>query len=106
MARAGTGPMERILRLAAFAGTRCGDGTEITLTDIVDGVGYVTAAARDEHGELISETREWETVRKMVQRDLGDLREAWGIRLDYDGADHVYRLEPPCFTPAERQALI
>jgi proteasome accessory factor B len=94
------------LRLAAFAGNRCGDGAEITLTDIVDGVGYPTTAARDGHGELVRDTREWETVRKMVTRDLKDLREAWGIRLDYSESDHAYRLEPPFFSPAERQALL
>jgi len=99
-------PAERILHLAAFAADRCADGAEITLTDIVDGVAYPTDAERDGHGQLRSGTTEWETVRKMVQRDLGDLRTFWGIRLDYDEAAHSYRLAPPFFTPDERRALL
>jgi hypothetical protein len=95
-----------VLRLAAFAADRCGDGGEITLTDVVDGVGYATTAARDERGELVSGTAEWETVRKMVQRDLKDLRDHWGIRLDYDEVGHSYRLAPPFFTSDERRELI
>jgi predicted DNA-binding transcriptional regulator YafY len=94
------------LHLAAFAADRCADGAEITLTDIVDGVGYPTDAERDAHGQLRSGTTEWETVRKMVQRDLGDLRKFWGIRLDYDEAAHSYRLAPPFLTPDERRALL
>jgi proteasome accessory factor B len=94
------------LHLAAFAADRCADGAEITLTDIVDGVGYPTDAERDAHGQLRSGTTEWETVRKMVQRDLGDLRKFWGIRLDYDEAAHSYRLAPPFLTPEERRALL
>jgi predicted DNA-binding transcriptional regulator YafY len=94
------------LHLAAFAADRCADGAEITLTDIVDGVGYPTDAERDAHGQLRSGTTEWETVRKMVQRDLGDLRKFWGIRLDYDDAAHSYRLAPPFLTPGERRALL
>jgi hypothetical protein len=94
------------LHLAAFAADRCADGAEITLTDIVDGVGYPTDAERDAHGQLRSGTTEWETVRKMVQRDLGDLRKFWGIRLDYDDAARSYRLAPPFLTPGERRALL
>jgi predicted DNA-binding transcriptional regulator YafY len=94
------------LHLAAFAADRCADGAEITLTDIVDGVGYPTDAERDAHGQLRSGTTEWETVRKMVQRDLGDLRKFWGIRLDYDETAHSYRLAPPFLTPDERRALL
>jgi predicted DNA-binding transcriptional regulator YafY len=99
-------PAERVLYLAAFAANRCADGDEITLTDIVDGVGYGSDAPRDRHGELESGTAEWETVRKMVQRDLRDLRDYWGIRLEYDEAEHSYRLAPPFFTPEERRALL
>ncbi len=105
VAGAGT-PAERILKLAAFAGDRWADGAEITLTDIVDGVGYITHAPRDAQGQLKAGTKEWETVRKMVQRDLVDLREHWGIHLDYDETDHSYRLRSPFFTPDERRALI
>jgi predicted DNA-binding transcriptional regulator YafY len=100
------GPAERVLRLAAFAGDRCAKGGEITLTDIVDGVGYDTDAPRDARNQIVSEGRPWEKVRKMVQRDLRDLREHWGIHLDYDDASHSYRLEPPFFTPDERRALL
>ena len=99
-------PAERILHLAAFAADRCDDGAEITLTDIVDGVGYPTDAERDEQRQLKSGTTDWETVRKMVQRDLRDLHEHWGIRLDYDEAAHSYRLAPPFFTPDERRVLL
>jgi hypothetical protein len=99
-------PAERILRVAAFAADRCADGAEITLTDIVDGVGYPTEAERDELGQLKSGTREWETVRKMVARDLGDLRTHWGIHLDFDAEAHSYRLTPPFFTPDERRVLL
>jgi predicted DNA-binding transcriptional regulator YafY len=99
-------PAERILHLAAFAADRCADGATITLTDIVDGVGYPTDAERDAHGQLQSGTSDWETVRKMVQRDLRDLRTHWGIRLDYDEQEHSYRLAPPCFTPDERRVLL
>jgi predicted DNA-binding transcriptional regulator YafY len=100
------GPAERILRLAAFAADRTRRGDEITLTAIVDDVGYATDAPRDEFGQLESGTTEWETVRKMVQRDLRDLRDHWGIHLDYDDVSHTYRLEPPFFTPDERHALL
>jgi predicted DNA-binding transcriptional regulator YafY len=99
-------PAERILHLAAFAADRCADGAEITLTDIVDGVGYPTGAERDARGQLVSGTSDWEAVRKAVQRDLRDLREHWGIRLDYDEAAHSYRLAPPFFTPDERRVLL
>lgn len=103
---AGAPPAERILRLAAYAAHECADGSEITLTDIVDGVGYPTDAARDEHGQLISGTTEWETVRKMVQRDLADLHKFWGIRVEYDDVAHSYCLAPPFLTPEERRALL
>ena len=99
-------PAERILHLAAFAADRCADGDEITLTDIVDGVGYPTDAEHDEHGQLRSGTPEWETVRKMVQRDLKDLRDHWGIRLEFDERAHSYRLAPAFFTPEERRVLL
>ncbi len=99
-------PAERILQLAAFAADRCADGAEITLTDIVDGVRYPTDVERDEHGQLLPGTTDWETVRKMVQRDLRDLRDHWGIRLEYDEPTHSYRLAPPFFTPDERRVLL
>lgn len=99
-------PAERILHLAAFAADRGADGAEITLTDIVDGVGYETGASRDEHGQLVAGTSAWETARKMVQRDLRDLHEHWGIRLEYDEPTHSYRLVPPFFTPDERRVLL
>ena len=57
-------------------------------------------------GQLVSGTAEWETVRKMVQRDLRDLRDHWGIRLEYDEPTHSYRLAPPFFTPDERRVLL
>ena len=99
-------PAERVLHLAAFAADRGAEGAEITLTDIVDGVGYPTDAARDGRGQIESGTTEWESVRKKVQRDLQDLRDHWGIRLEYDDVAHAYRLAPPFFTPDERRVLL
>lgn len=100
-------PAERILRLAAYASDKARHHETITLTDIVDDVpGYECAAARDEHGLIVSEGSEWETVRKRLTRDIADLREHWGIRLEYDDADHSYGLAPPFLTTAERRELV
>jgi hypothetical protein len=101
-----TTPTERVLKLAAFAANRCTNGAAITLTDIVDGVGYPGDPERDARGEIVVNTTAWETLRKAVTRDVQDLRREWGIRLDYDAATHSYRLAPPFFTTAERRALL
>lgn len=98
---------ERILNLAAYAAEQTRTHTPITLTSIVDDVpGYATDAPRDDFGDLASGTAEWEAVRKKLQRDVADLRDCWGISLDYDEADHSYRLAPPFFTARERRVLL
>lgn len=98
---------ERILNLAAYAAQQTRSRTPITLTNIVDDVpGYATDAPRDDLGDIVSGTAEWEAVRKKLQRDIGDLRDAWGISLDYDDVEHCYRLAPPFFTTKERRALL
>jgi proteasome accessory factor B len=100
-----TSPTARILNLAAYLNQRGRNGA--TLDDITRDVnGYDHGAARDADGILVVDGKEWETVRKGVQRDLNDLRTAWGIDADFDEVDNVYRLRPAFFTPAERQALI
>jgi predicted DNA-binding transcriptional regulator YafY len=45
-------------------------------------------------------------VRKLVGRDVSDLREHWGIDLAYDDVEHTYELREPFFTPEERAALV
>jgi len=104
--QAAASPTERILALAAYLKAR--RGTQITLGDIcADVPGYDDAsAARDDHGELVPDTREWETLRKKVARDLRDLGEQWSIHADWDEAAKSYVLRPPFFTPGERAALI
>ena len=104
--RAGASPTERILDLAAYLKAR--RGARVTLGDLTRDVpGYADGAApRDEHGELVAGSPEWETLRKKVARDLGDLAEQWGIHADWDEGERSYVLRPPFFTPAERAALI
>lgn len=98
---------ERILDLTAFAADRCRNGGGITLSDIADNVpGYETNGPRAANGDLEGGTQEWEAVRKRLTRDIADLREQWGIQLDYDDADHCYRLAPAFFTTGERRALL
>lgn len=94
---------QRILRLAAYLADR--NGTPVSLGTITTDVpGYETDAARDERGELVPDTREWETVRKRLQRDIKVLDKSFGIEVDT--ADHGYRLRGPFFTPGERRALV
>ena len=98
-------PTERILNLAAYLKQRGGEGA--SLDDIARNVrGYDPDAARDEHGDLITEGTEWEALRRMARRDLQDLRDAWGIDTMFDDEAHRYRLRPPFFTTRERTALI
>jgi hypothetical protein len=106
MAKAPKSAAERILDLTAFAAARCRNGNGITLSDIVDNVpGYETDGPRAANGDLKAGTDQWEAVRKRLTRDIKDLREQWGIQLDFDEADHCYRLAPAFFTGAERRAL-
>lgn len=104
--RTGASPAERILDLAAYLKAR--RGTQVTLSDICSDVpGYDdTGAPRDDHGELVADTREWETLRKKVARDLKDLAEQWNIHADWDEGAKTYMLRPAFFTPDERAALI
>lgn len=98
-------PTERILNLAAYL-KLCGTAGA-TLDAIATNVhGYDHDAARDEHGTLLSEGPEWEALRRMLRRDLEDLRRSWGVDAVYDEDDHCYRLQPPFFTTRERTALI
>ena len=100
-----TTPTERIFNLAAYL-KRCGpEGS--TLDDLTLHVaGYAHDVGRDETGRLTAGTPEWEALRKLLQRDLKDLRNVWGVDAEYDETDHIYRLRPPFFTPKERAALI
>lgn len=100
-----TTPTERILNLAAYLEKRGRDGA--TLDEITRDVhGYDHDAARDDAGDLVADGTEWEAIRKLVQRDLADLRDAWGIDAVFDEVDAVYHLRPPFFTTDERRALI
>lgn len=107
MAGQGAGsPTERILTLAAYLKER--RGTKISLSDITRDVpGYDDGAApRDAHGELTSDTREWETLRRKVRRDLKDLAAHWDVVVEYDESEHSYALLPPFFSTHERAALV
>ncbi len=99
------GPTGRIFNLAAYL-KQCGrEGS--TLDDVTRHVdGYDHEIGRDNSGQLVTGTAEWESLRKLLQRDLIDLREVWGIDAHFDEGNHRYRLEPPFFTPKERAALI
>jgi len=98
-------PPERILNLAAYL-KACG-AAGATLDDVTrDVAGYDHDAARDEDGLLVTSGPAWESLRKMVQRDLSDLHDVWGIDAAYDEEEHRYRLRPPFLSPAERAALI
>jgi predicted DNA-binding transcriptional regulator YafY len=95
-------PAERILALAAYLDAHRLD--EITIGDIARDVpGY-----RDDPdgADLRVESKEWAAVRKMLQRDIIDLRTLWGIEVEYDEHEHHYRLAAPFFTARERAALI
>lgn len=95
-------PAERILALAAYAHRSHGP---ITLDDIADNApGYGSGTPRSR--PLEPRSAEWERVRKLVGRDVSDLREHWGIDLEYDDAGHTYELREPFFTPEERGALV
>jgi len=97
---------ERILSLAAYLDAHRRD--DVTLSHISrDLAGYDDGdAPRDVDGDLVPRTREWETIRKKLQRDFEDLRAQWGIEVDYDDARHCYRLVPPFLSARERAALI
>lgn len=99
-------PAERILALAAYLDAHRRD--PITLDDIARDVpGYrEDADGSDPAPVLVKHSKEWEAVRKKLQRDLDDLGAQWGITVDYDDGEHHYRLAPPFFTAGERAALI
>ena len=100
------GPAERILALAAYVKSR--RGGQVTIGDITRDVpGYDAGGApRDGHGELVAGTREWESLRKKVARDLEDLAEHWDVHVDWDEAAKSYFLQPSFFTTQERAALV
>ena len=94
----GAGLTERVLELAAYlTTTRAG----CTLADITRDVPCYRV-----EGELTPGSKEWETVRKRLHRDLDGLSAGFGITVDYDEVEHSYRLRPPFFTRGERLALI
>lgn len=97
---------ERILRLAAYLDLHRSD--VVTLSDITrDLAGYDDGnAPRDEGGRLVPKTPEWEACRKKMQRDIKDLRESWGIVVEYDEASHCYQLAQPFLSARDRAALI
>lgn len=101
------GATERILRLAAFVGQRRSDDLTLgSITAHVPGYDDDRSAPRTFAGDLVEGTKEWEALRKMVRRDLEDLRVSFGIVVEFDDTDKRYRVEPPFFTAAERRALI
>ncbi len=85
----GRRPEERILALAAYLHTHPGGVTRAEVAEDVPGY---------DGGD--------EAVRRMLHRDLGDLQEAFGIEVLFDERTQRYRLAPPFFTPAEREALV
>lgn len=88
---------QRVLGLAVYL-EKCRAG--VTLEEIATDVpGY-------EAGDLVAGSKEWETTRKRLQRDLNDLDRSFDVLVDYDEADHVYRLRSAFFTTDERLALI
>lgn len=99
-------PTERILHLAAYLDEHRHD--EVTLGDITrDVAGYDDGTApRDDWSRLVPDTKEHEAIRKKVQRDLGDLRDQWGIDAEYDDEAHCYRIAAPFLTARQRAALI
>lgn len=100
-------PTERILRLAAYLDEHRRD--DITISEIsldIDGYDEDRAAPRDEWHRLIPRTPGWEKIRRKVKRDLDDLRDQWGIDVEYDEQEHTYRLAPPFLSARERAELI
>lgn len=67
--RAWGSPAHRIVALAAYVKSRA--GTQVTLGDITHSLpGYDDGSTRrDDRGELVEGTKEWETLRKKLQRD-------------------------------------
>jgi predicted DNA-binding transcriptional regulator YafY len=85
----GRRPEERVLALAAYLHEHPRGVTRADIVEDVPGYGG---------GE--------EAVRRMLHRDLADLRDAFGIEVTFDERSQRYRLAPPFFTPAEREALV
>lgn len=97
-------PAARVLRLAAYLAAHPTE--DLTLSRIGADVPGYPETPRDEHGDVATGGPGWETLRKALRRDREDLRERFGIVVDYDTADHVWRLRPPFFTPEQRRALV
>lgn len=84
-------PATRILRLARYL-----DETPVvTLTQIVDELEGYGATGTGSAG-----------LRKQLGRDLATLEASFGILVDYDPREAVYRLRPPFFTEDQRRALL
>jgi predicted DNA-binding transcriptional regulator YafY len=104
---AAAGSAQRQLDLAAYLKDRLDASAEFTLDVATAAVpSYAADAARRPDGSLVPKTRELESLRRQFRRDLDDLKERFGIDVAYDEHHHVYRVKPPFFTTAERQALI
>ncbi len=87
---AGSGPVERVVALAAYIVGRA--GSPPTRAEIIADVpGYP-------EGD--------EANRKALRRDLADLAGHLGIEADYDSTDETYRLRRPFLTSQERRVLI
>ncbi len=97
-------PAERILRLAAYLDEHRVDLTLSAITANVPGYDDGTVP-RDHRGEIL-EGKDWETVRKKLNRDFKDLEESFGIVVDFDDANRCYEMQKPFFTQQERRALI
>ena len=98
----GNAAIERILRLAAYFKLR--RGHLITLADICENVpGY--EAHFDLEGNIVKDAM-WEAVRKRIRRDLAQLADVFGIRIEYDDKTQMYQLLPPFLTSEERDVLV
>lgn len=89
----------RIFRLAAYAEMHPRFGLAELCRDVPD---------YELEGPIRDGERGYEAIRKMIQRDLDELAESWGIRIAYHrgGGVDSYVRQPPFFTTAERRALI
>ncbi len=91
-------PTERVIGLAAYLEKKRDGCTLADITRVVPGYAV--------DGVLTPDTKEWETVRKQLRRDLADLEAGFGITVEYRDVEHDYRLRPAFFTTDERLAMI
>ncbi len=103
----GVSPTERILNLAAYLKKCKAKNVDATLDSItLDVEGYDHEKGRTGSGDLASEGPEWESLRRLVRRDLEDLDKGFGIKATFNESDRCYQLAPPFFKSNERTALI